>query len=125
MTSRFTSRAELLIAELRGLPPEGAAGPDAGAKPLGSLLEACIERYHIGRHTPEEAILENWERIVGPEFAGRCRPRRIDPSGALVVQAANATVRRELIFMEDRILTALAAIPGCGHVNRVVHRAGP
>jgi len=69
-------------------------------------------------------VLENWENIVGKTFARRCRPERIDPSGALIVQVPNATVRRELIFMEDRILTALGSIEGCGHIHRVVLKAG-
>lgn len=113
-----------MIASFRSMPEDVSTAQDKGTKPMGSLLETCIERFHIGRKTPEEAILENWERIVGAAFCKRCRPERIDPSGALIVQVPNATVRRELIFMEERILTALGAIEGCGHIHRVVLKAG-
>ena len=124
MKSVFSKEAESLISSLRSLPEDPSPVRDAGTKPLGSLLEACIEKYHIGRRTPEETVLENWEKIVGESFAARCRPERIDPSGALIVQAGNATVRRELIFMQERILTALGSLPGCGHIHRVILKSG-
>ena len=120
----FSMEAESLIASLRSLPEEPDSSRPAGAMPLGSLIEACIEKHHIGRQTPEEIILENWVNIVGESFAARCRPERIDPSGALVVQAGNATVRRELIFMQERILTALGSLPQCHHIHRIILKSG-
>ncbi|MGC9450821.1 MAG: DUF721 domain-containing protein [Oceanipulchritudo sp.] len=124
MNARFSREAEQLIASLRSLPDDPSSETGTGAKPLDSLLEACVEKYHIGKNTPEETILENWNNIVGPAFSARCRPERIDASGALVVRAGNATVRRELIFMEERILTALGSLPGCQDIHRVVLKSG-
>ncbi len=124
MKKVFDPEVESLISSLRGFPEERSDMKDRGAKGFGSLVETCVERYHIGRKTPEEAVLENWEAIIGRSFARRCRPERIDAGGTLVVQAANATVRRELIFMEDRILTALGSIEGCQHIHRVILKAG-
>lgn len=124
MVRKFSRREESLIASFRQLPEEDLPFRDSGAASFGSLLEAIVEKYHIGRNTPEEAVQENWERIVGAAFARRCRPERIDPSGALIVQVPNSTVRRELIFMEDRILTALGSLEGCSHINRVVLKSG-
>lgn len=124
MKSVFSKAAENLISSFRSLPEDPSQARDAGTKPLGSLLEACIQRYQIGCRTAEETVLENWENIVGPSFAKRCRPERIDPSGALIVQAGNATVRRELIFMQDRILTALGSLPQCQHIHRVILKSG-
>ena len=115
----FSREAEELIRQLRGLAEDPAESRGAGARQLDSLLETCIERYHLGKNTPEETILENWPRIVGKENARRCRPERIDRSGTLVIQVGNATLRRELMFMEDRILTALGSLPDCGHIHRV------
>ena len=124
MNAKFSREAESLIASLRSLPEERSRARDKGVKGLGSVIETCVEKYHIGKQTPEERILENWPKIVGESFARRCRPERIDFSGALIVQAGNATVRRELIFMEDRILTALGTLPGCGHIDRVILKGG-
>ena len=124
MVRKFTAREEELIASFRNVPEDSVLLGDFGATSFGSLLETIVEKYHIGKSTPEEAIQENWVRIVGPQFARRCRPERVDPSGALIVQVPNATVRRELIFSEGRILTALGSLPGCQHINRVVLKAG-
>lgn len=124
MVRKFTPDEERLIASFRQIPEDSASLGDFGAASFGSLVESLVERYHIGKSTPEESIQENWARIVGPLFAKRCRPERVDPSGALIVQVPNATVRRELIFSEGRILTALGSLPGCQHINRVVLVAG-
>ena len=123
MKKAFSKEAESLISSFRGYPQKPSRAWDAGTKPFGSLLEACIQKYHIGKSTPEELILENWVRIVGPTFSKRCRPERID-SGTLVVQAANSVVRQELQFMESRILTALGSLKGCQHIHRIVTKAG-
>jgi hypothetical protein len=121
---KFSRQHESLIASFRGLPEESLPLRDAGAKTLGSLLEICIEKFHIGRNTPEETIQENWARIVGAPFASRCRPERIDRSGALIVQVGNPTLRRELIFHEDRIMTVLHSLPDCHHIKRIVLKSG-
>ena len=123
MKKPFSEDVEDLISSLRDLPQNPSSFKDRGTKPLDSLLEACIERYHIGRNTPEEAVMKHWERIVGGPFAKRCQPERIQ-AGALIIQVANATLRRELMFMESRILTALGSIPECQHIHRIVLKSG-
>ena len=124
MTAKFSPRDERLIASFRGFPNDNGAFRDRGSKPLGSLLEACIEKYKIGKNTPEETILENWPRIVGAAFAGRCHPERIDRSGALIVQVPNAIVRRELMFSENKMLTVIASLPDCHIITRIVLKSG-
>lgn len=121
---KFTRQHERLIASFRGLPEEALPAKDAGTKSLGTLLETCIEKFHIGKNTPEETVQENWERIMGASFASRCRPERIDRTGALIVQVPNPTLRRELIFHEDRIMTVLHSLPDCRHIKRIVLKAG-
>ncbi|MEX0325215.1 MAG: DUF721 domain-containing protein [Puniceicoccaceae bacterium] len=123
MKKPFPDEVERMIASLRNLPEDPANLKDPGSKPLDSLLEICIEKYHIGKHTPEEAVLENWERIVGKALARRCRPERID-KGTLVVQVANPTLRSEIRFMESRILTALGSIEECQHIHRIALKGG-
>lgn len=121
---RFSREAELLISSLRGLPSENSDENLRNSASLGSVLEACIERYNIGKSTPEETILKEWSNIVGKDFARRCHPVRIDRAGNLVLATTNATVRRELIFMEDRILTAVGSLSNCNHIRRILLIAG-
>ncbi|MGA1204830.1 MAG: DUF721 domain-containing protein [Opitutales bacterium] len=124
MKKYFPPEVEDLIASLREIPGDKSPTRDLGTKSWGSVISAFVEKYHIGKSTPEEAILENWERIVGPSFANRCRPEKITASGCLLVQVPNPTLRRELIFMEDRILTALGSIEGCQHIHHVIFKSG-
>jgi len=124
MKKSFPKEVESLIASLRSIPEEGYIKHDKGTKGFGSLMEACVEKYHIGRKTPEEEILENWDRILGKSFAKRCRPEKITASGCLIIQVPNPTLRRELIFMEDRILTALGSLSGCHHIHKIILKSG-
>lgn len=123
MKKPFSAEIESMITSLRALPEDRHYLKDRGVKPLDSLMEACIEKYHIGQNTPHESIMENWERIVGGPFAKRCRPERIE-SRTLIIQVANPTLRREIAFMEGRILTALGSLKGCQHINRIVLKSG-
>lgn len=120
----FSREAESLIASLRSLPEEMESGQDTGIKEIGSLIETCVEKYSIGKRTPEEEIMENWNRIVGEAFATRSRPERITASGQLVIQVPNPTLRREMIFHEGRILTALGSLPSCHHIHGIHFKGG-
>jgi hypothetical protein len=121
---RFSPQAEDLIADLRSIPVERSRFLDRGTKPLDSLIEVCLERHKIGRETTEETIMRHWRQIVGPEFASRCAPLRIDARQRLLIAVPNASLRRELQFHEDRLMTALRSIEGCDHLRGVVLRAG-
>jgi hypothetical protein len=121
---RFNPFEEKEIAAFLQVPDEDAPANDRGTKPINSIVELLIDRYHLDRETPEETILNNWNRIVGEAFAKRCHPERISPAGALIVAVPNTVVRRELMFMEDRILTALGSLQGCGHIRSVVLKSG-
>lgn len=120
----FTTFEESEIAAFRNVPGPGRFLRDRGTKGLDSVIESLIERYHLDRETPEETILANWNSIIGPTFAKRCCPERITASGSLVIAVPNATLRRELMFMEDRILTAVGSLPGCSHIRSVVLKSG-
>lgn len=124
MKKPFSPEVESLIASLRSMPMQKGIRKDKGTKGFGSLVESCVEKYHIGRKTPEETILEHWQRIVGTPFAHRCKPERITASGCLIIQVPNSTLRRELIFMEGRILTALGSLEGCQHISKIIVKAG-
>jgi len=121
---KFARRVENIIADFRGLPRDDSRSIDRGAKSLGSAVEVCFDRYKIDQETPHEIILSHWSRIVGPRFAQRCQPERIDRSGMLLINVNNSILRRELQFMEDRILTALRSIKGCENINGIVLKAG-
>ncbi|KAF0095872.1 MAG: hypothetical protein E1N59_648 [Puniceicoccaceae bacterium 5H] len=113
-----------LLANLKGLPEDETESLDRGAKQLDTLMEVIFERYKIDRETPEETILQNWQRIVGPRHASRCAPTKIDASNILLVRVGNSILRRELQFTEDRMMTALRSLPNCGHIEGIRFIAG-
>jgi hypothetical protein len=119
----FSRKAEETIKDFRGLPRDPLHDRSGAPKNMGSIIEACLERFAIGQQTAEDILLENWERIIGKDFAMRCRPRRIDGT-TLIIEVPNPTVRREMLFIEDRILTAVASLPKCNSIRRVILTAG-
>ncbi len=120
----FRRSVENLIANLRGLPERESRARDRGTKPLDSLIEVCLERHKIGQETTEEIIMRNWSRIVGERNAPRCVPLRVDAQQKLHIGVHNTTLRRELQFAEDHIMTTLRTIEGCQHIAGIVLRAG-
>lgn len=120
----FTRYVENLIANFREVPRKRSRMVDRGAKPLDSIIEVCLERHHIGKETPEECLLSHWTQIVGERLAGRCSPLRIDARQVLIIAVSNPSLRRELQFHEDRIMTAIRSIEGCAHIRGVYFRAG-
>ena len=120
---RFPRRIENLIAEFRGLPKDRSRSIDRPAVPVDSLMEVLLERYEVGKIRPEQIITSRWADILGPDFAKRCSPQKIDRSGRLVVLVPNPILRRELIFDRRRIVREIQALPECGHI-RDVHFIG-
>ena len=113
-----------LIADFRGVPLDDTFSARASGKAMGSIIETCFARYGIGKESPQETVLRNWRQIIGPHFCDRCAPEKIDASAKLVIRVENPILRRELHFMEDRIMTALRSLPGCTHIRGIVFRAG-
>lgn len=120
----FSRDVENLIANLRNLPEKRSRAREHPTKDLASLIENCFEHYEIGKETPESIIAENWTQIIGERFASRCALERIDRSGRMVIQVANPILRRELGFVEDRIMTRVRSLNRCGHIQGVVFKAG-
>lgn len=120
----FSRDVENLIANLRNLPERQSKAREKPAKDLASLLENCFEHYEIGKVTPESVIAENWNQIMGDRFAARCALERIDRAGRMVIQVANPILRRELAFVEDRIMTRVRSLERCEHIRGVVFKAG-
>ncbi len=113
-----------LISAFRGLEEPSSRSIDRGAKGIDSLVELCVERYQLGKETPEEIIARNWHHIVGERFAGQCAPEKIDASRTLIIRVPGSAARRELAFSEDRIMTAIRSLDGCGRIQGISLRAG-
>lgn len=118
----FSRQVNNLIANLRGLPEDRGRSRPRDAKPIDSVVEVVIERYKIGKPTPEEIIVKHWKEIVGEETAHRARPMKIVNGKQLVILAANSVIKQELLFKERQILKAIRALPDCATIRDVAIR---
>ncbi len=109
----FRSVARQLVADLRGVPDDTPARQiKRPTHALGPLLDELLVKHHIGRHTPEDTIRENWPAIVGPAIAHYSHAGQIDPKGKLVILYNQPVAGNELRFHQANILAKIQALPG-------------
>lgn len=121
----FSKLAEELIGDLRGVPAAEPRGQVKRAtRPLPELVEALLQKYQVGRDSPEQVIRDHWVEVVGPANAHYAHAAQIDPRGRLIVLATHAVVRNELFLHRATIVERIRRLPGCDHVKALNVRAG-
>lgn len=121
----FSKLAEELIGDLRGVTSvEPRRQKKRPTKGLTELVEELMQRYQVGRASPEQHIRDHWVTIVGSASAQYAHPSQIDPRGRLIVLASHAVVRNELFLHRQMIVSRIRALPGCAHVKELHLRAG-
>lgn len=122
---QFSRLAEELIGDLRGVPTiEPARQRKRPTLGLPSLVESILQKFQIGRDSPEQVIRDHWTSLVGPANAAYSHAATIDPRGRLTVLAGHAVVRNELFLHRQTIVERIRALPGCDHVKSLNLRAG-
>jgi hypothetical protein len=121
---KFSRDVENLIADFRGLPNDSSRSKLRATRGLGDLMEQILHKYRIGMATPEDAIRQAWNEIVGEGNATFCHPLRIDRERTLVIGVSNPVVRQELIFHRAMILERIRAIPAAHHISDLTIRTG-
>lgn len=117
--SNWKERA--LIADFLELPvPED---PDKRSHPLSmkQVVEKAWANWGIDQEkSPEEALTENWEKIVGRKFAGKCAPERLtEKTGTLFIKTASGPIKQELGFEKKQILLKIQKLEGCSFVKEL------
>ena len=122
----FRHIARQLVADLRGVPDNTPARQiKRPTHALGALLDELLVKHHIGRHTPEDAIRENWPSLVGPAIAHYSHAGQIDPKGKLTILYNQPVAGNELRFHQAAILAKIQALPGLRNVVKsLAIRAG-
>ncbi len=121
---KYPRRVENLIANLRSLPEDESESIIRHPYQFDSLLEVLMERYKIGRPSPQETIISNWTLIMGEDNANRCKPQRIDRRSRLVIVVANSTLRQELSFHRNMILERIRRLKDCHHIVDIILAPG-
>lgn len=117
MAESFQRRIRNLIANFRGIPGERSR---AREKPLRSI-DALLERFvQNASHRSEKLTLlrDFWPQIVGGTLAKFCQPLRIFGK-KIVIQAANATVKQELLLSQKLILERARRLPFLGEISQI------
>ena len=96
-----------LVADFLELPI--AADPQKEAMPMTmrEAVEKAWENWGIGEaSSPEQTISENWHKIVGVGFAGKCAPDSLNEStGTLFIKTASGPVKQELGLLSQEMAT--------------------
>jgi predicted nucleic acid-binding Zn ribbon protein len=79
---------------------------------IGDVLPSVLRRLGLEQRFREQAVLNLWADVVGPEIAARTRASRID-KGVLHIRVDHGAWIQELHFIEKDLLRKLrAAAPG-------------
>ncbi len=116
--------AEALIADFLQVPNDKSPSRRRPTKDIGGLMETLLQKYQIGRDSPEHTIREHWTELVGGANAHYSHASLIDPRGRLVVLASHSVVRNELFHHRALIVEKIRKLPGCSHVRELHLRAG-
>ncbi|TVR50636.1 MAG: DUF721 domain-containing protein [Puniceicoccaceae bacterium] len=112
----LTRRQTDLVADFLGLPrqPDDRIPPDDA---FSRAIDRVLERNRIGIETPELALQEQWENIVGPLHAHHCWPLRINTRQFLLIATSNPVVRQDLFFRRRELLRKVQQLPGCSGIR--------
>ena len=121
---QFSRLAEELIGDLRGI--ESEEPKKARKRPtqaLPDVMEQLLQKYQIGRSTPEQTIREHWKEVVGPANAAYSHALTIERN-RLTILVSHGVVRNELFHHRDEILARLRKLPGCADIKAINLRSG-
>ncbi|MCC6414566.1 MAG: DUF721 domain-containing protein [Opitutaceae bacterium] len=121
---QFSRVAEEMIGDLRQIPLNVPRRQiKRRTKGLAEVMDELLEKYKIGRDSPEQAIRERWPDLVGRANASYSHPVSIE-RGRLLVLVSHAVVRSELFHHREAIAEKIRQIPGCKEVRNLNLRAG-
>jgi predicted nucleic acid-binding Zn ribbon protein len=109
-----------------GRRPRGYSGPGPDSRdpqPLASVLSRLVKARGWQRPTAEATVFGAWERVVGADIAGHCRPVKLE-GGELTVEAESTAWATQLRLLAGKLLTRIAGEIGNGVVTKL-HIHGP
>ncbi|GII22268.1 hypothetical protein Pme01_18650 [Planosporangium mesophilum] len=99
-------------------------GPDPrDPQPLASVLARMVKARGWQRPTAEATVFGAWERVVGSDVAGHCRPVKLE-NGELTVEAESTAWATQLRLLAAKLLIRIAGEIGNGVVTKL-HIHGP
>ncbi|MEK9633589.1 MAG: DUF721 domain-containing protein [Opitutae bacterium] len=119
---RKSSRKErALIADFLELPLPEDPAKESHPLSIKQVIEKAWENWGIDQEkSPEQVISENWDKVVGRSFAGKCAPERLTGNtGTLFIKTASGPVKQELGFEKKQILKRIQKLEGCSFLKEL------
>ena len=118
---KSTRKERALLADFLEVPvPED---PRKASLPLTmkEVVEKAWANWGIDQtSSPEQVISENWQKVVGIKFAGKCAPERLTANtGTLFIKTASGPIKQELGFDRKQILKRIQKLKGCALVKEL------
>ncbi|MEO6444539.1 MAG: DUF721 domain-containing protein [Gemmatimonadaceae bacterium] len=85
---------------------------------LADLLSKFLRKSGIDSRIKQNAVIEQWATLVGPELAAVTRPLSVTEDGTLFVAAKTHAWMSELTMMERDLLASVNRITG----DRPIHK---
>ena len=121
---KFSRVAEEMIGDLRRLPFwEPRRQRKRVTKDMSAMVEDIMQKYQVGRDSPEQTIRDHWRELVGPANASYSHPVSIE-RGRLLVLVSHAVVRSEIFHHRESIAEKIRQLSGCKNVRNLNIRAG-
>ena len=118
---KSTRKERALLADFLEVPV--AEDPKKEALPLTmkEVVELAWANWGIDQtSSPEQVISENWQKVVGIKFAGKCAPERLtENTGTLFIKTASGPIKQELGFDRKQILKRIQKLKGCSLVKEL------
>jgi hypothetical protein len=118
---KSTRKERALVADFLEVPV--AADPRKESFPLTmkEVVELAWANWGIDQvSSPEQVISENWQKVVGLKFAGKCAPERLtENTGTLFIKTASGPIKQELGFDRKQILQRIQKLKGCSLVKEL------
>jgi predicted nucleic acid-binding Zn ribbon protein len=126
--SRARGRGRRRASQSQEAPPRrrawSGAGPDArDPQPLGSVLAKLVAERGWQRPAAEARLFGEWDRVVGGDVAGHCRPSKLE-RGELTIEAESTAWATQLRLLARSLLKQIAAEVGNNVVTKL-HIHGP
>jgi hypothetical protein len=119
---RKSSRKErALIADFLELPISEDPAKQSHPLSMKQVVEKAWANWGIDQEkSPEQVLSENWQKIVGRKFSGKCAPERLtENTGTLFIKTASGPIKQELGFEKKQIIERIQTLEGCSFVKEL------
>jgi len=96
----------------------GAGADPRDPQPFGRMIQRMVEDRGWEKTTAEATLLGSWDRLVGPEIAGHCRPVGLR-EGELTLQAESTAWATQLRMLTGKLLGRISSELGANVVTKI------